>query len=465
MTVDSCAKKTRIHSWLGCFFLAFFSFSASAEELARALTEAQALLTAQPAEPTEALQKLQALEEDFAGNQQFDYWLGISAVRAQQPGVALMALNRVLIQQPLHAGARLERVQVYLQLGRDQEAQRDLDYLEELSPPEQAQNAIERYRAVLAERERRKTAPSHLVMLTSEAGYDTNVSRTPDGYELCIRELQGFACPEYTEESSAYGTVRGVYRYRQPLDEQNQVDATLVGQYRGYQQDDVEEYNLAALQGRVNWQHRPNLDETYNLEANINRVWIDQPLDGYLWQTGLRASWDRPFWEETRHRISGHWRWNRYDELDQNNFHLWGLDNQLRHPLTDRLQLQSNLLLEHERAHTNRNGGDLHRLQLGLGAHYQINSRHSVRSQLSFARLLYQQEGFQVFNESLFEATSRRDSRWELSANYDWVLSRQWLLNLQAQHRRQESNIDFYENNQSLIQAGITYIWQGSGQR
>lgn len=466
MTSFKLSNKSRLTLFFFCFFLAT-SKSLFAQSPDQLLVDVRNLLTANPPEPQQALEKLLKEEETYAGHLEFDYWLGIAATRQREPALALLALNRVLIQQPLHAGARIERVGAYLQLNRDQEALSDLDYLQTLQPPEQAQRVMDQYREILAERERRKNAPTHLYMLSLDAGYDTNVGRTPDGYQLCLSDL--FCSADlFSEEASAYNTLRGVYRYRHPLGNESRIEATLLGQYRGYAKEEVERYNLGALQARVNWHHALTLDEFISIEGSLNRIWLDKPLEPYSWQAGINAAWERPVLTEATYRLGGHWRMTQHDEFKRNNFQLFGLDNQLRYMLSSQLQLRGNLLAEFEQASKDgpgenkiRDGGDLLHLRIGLGGLYQLSQQHSLGLNLSYGELRYQNAGFAIYNR--LENIKREDQRLEVSADYTRMLTPHWMLQLQAIHRQQKSNLDFYENSQSILQAGISYIWQKTG--
>lgn len=460
------SSKSRLTLTLFCFFLTTSGnlFAQSPDQL---LVDARNLLTANPPLPQQALEILLKEEETFAGDLEFDYWLGIAATRQNEPAIALLALNRVLAQQPFHAGARIERVGAYIQLSRDQEALNDLDYLQTLQPPAQAQRVMDQYREILAERERRKNAPSHLYMLSMDMGYDSNVGRTPDGYQLCLSNL--FCTDPFSEEASTYNTLRGIYRYRHPLGNESRIEATFLGQYRNYAKDELERYNLGALQGRVNWHHALTLDEFISIEGSLSRIWLDQPLEPYSWQAGINAAWERPALTDATYRLSGHWRINQHDEFKRNNFQLFGLDNQLRYMLSSQLQLRGNLLVEFEQAAKDgpspssvREGGDLLHTRLGLGSNYQLSSRHSAGLSLHYGELIHQDTGFAVYNN--LEAIKRQDKRFEIAADYTWIITPHWMFQLQAIHRKQESNINFYDNQQNLIQAGISYVWQNLGQ-
>lgn len=73
------------------------------------------------------LPRLQALEPALAGDPDYDYALALSALTARQPAKAIAPLERVLLRQPDFAGAWLDLVLAYHQLGDADTAWRLLD--------------------------------------------------------------------------------------------------------------------------------------------------------------------------------------------------------------------------------------------------------------------------------------------------------------------------------------------------
>ena len=86
-----------------------------------------------------AYHQLVAIELDYSGTPTFDYWLGVAALRAGEPSHALIALDRAVLRQPNHAGARMERVAALLQLDQRRAAEREIAQLKALAPPPAAQ--------------------------------------------------------------------------------------------------------------------------------------------------------------------------------------------------------------------------------------------------------------------------------------------------------------------------------------
>jgi len=71
---------------------------------------------AEPAPPP-TLQDLLAQEPDRAGDPDFDYQLGVAALKAQRADIALSALERVVLRRPEFAGAWIDLAIAHRQLG------------------------------------------------------------------------------------------------------------------------------------------------------------------------------------------------------------------------------------------------------------------------------------------------------------------------------------------------------------
>ncbi|MCB1837443.1 MAG: tetratricopeptide repeat protein, partial [Alcanivoracaceae bacterium] len=133
--------RQRMHIILFSGALALCPGWAQADALADVITAAQSAL--QQGDAQRAYTLLAEQEASYAGNVDYDYWFGLSAVRAGKPARATFALERVLSEQPNHAGSRLELATAWLQLGQRDAATEELDQLETLSPPPQAQERID----------------------------------------------------------------------------------------------------------------------------------------------------------------------------------------------------------------------------------------------------------------------------------------------------------------------------------
>lgn len=92
----------------------------------------------------EALSLIQAAEDSMAGDPEFDYLLGVQALKLNRPELALQALERAVLVQPSFAGAWLDLSIAYFRLGDVPSATQILAHVEDNfspSPPMRAELA------------------------------------------------------------------------------------------------------------------------------------------------------------------------------------------------------------------------------------------------------------------------------------------------------------------------------------
>jgi outer membrane protein len=107
------------------------------------IAQAQALITSKRS--AEALKLLKAAEDSYAGSVDFDYVLGIAANDAQQPGQAILALERVLLAKPEFLQARAELARAYLLAKENENARREFEALNLQPIPPEVKRTIAQY--------------------------------------------------------------------------------------------------------------------------------------------------------------------------------------------------------------------------------------------------------------------------------------------------------------------------------
>jgi len=125
--------------------------------------------------PAEAYSLLEPLEFEHAGEERFDYLIGIAALDSGKPDKATFALERVLAVNPENAAARLDMARAYYQLGDMQRARTEFAAALEQSTSVAARANIRNYLdAIDAQQEGKRTRFSAYV----EGGFgrDNNVN-------------------------------------------------------------------------------------------------------------------------------------------------------------------------------------------------------------------------------------------------------------------------------------------------
>ncbi len=149
--------------------------SVSAQNLSSADTLKQARVLLQNNQSREALNLLKPLRDSFSGTADFDYVLALALVDSGEYSEAIFVFDRLLGNDPSFHGARLDLARAYLGMGELDEASRELDLLEDTSPPKKALVRINALRAAI-DRQGRSLRFSRFLSVRTEAGYDSNVN-------------------------------------------------------------------------------------------------------------------------------------------------------------------------------------------------------------------------------------------------------------------------------------------------
>jgi len=167
-------------------FAAFLLSVAATAAAADALTDRARQLLSEK-NPRAAYELLLAQENARAGDPEFDYLLGISALDAGEAERAVFALERVLAVQPDNHVARAEIARAYLALGERDSARREFETVRKQQIPEDAKATIDRFLQAIA--------AADITQVTGFAeiavGHDSNVNSATGSGQIAIPVLGG----------------------------------------------------------------------------------------------------------------------------------------------------------------------------------------------------------------------------------------------------------------------------------
>jgi tetratricopeptide (TPR) repeat protein len=146
--------------------------------------KARALLDAKRAK--EAYDLLRPLEAQRAGEIEFDYLLGISALDAGDAQGAVFALERVLAVNPNYLQARAEIARAYFVLGEKENARREFETVRQQGIPSEARFTIDKFLSALEPQTTQWRA-----YLEAALGYDTNVNSATGRGSIAIPAFGG----------------------------------------------------------------------------------------------------------------------------------------------------------------------------------------------------------------------------------------------------------------------------------
>ena len=141
----------RITPKIAVWALACLWMSAAAFAQDTVLNRASELLNRQDAQGAYAL--LKPLEEERAGDPEFDLLLGAAALNSQRRSEAVFALERVLAANPNQPLARALIARAYFELGETKTAKQEFESAKALNPPAEAAETIQRFLDAIERRE------------------------------------------------------------------------------------------------------------------------------------------------------------------------------------------------------------------------------------------------------------------------------------------------------------------------
>lgn len=145
---------------------AALSFSArgqAPEELRALLDRGQA----------EAAYQLGRRAPERLGDPAFDLYFGIAAINSGRSGEGVLALERFMLTNPAHEGARVELARGYFLLGDDARAREEFEAAAARSPPPEIARVVREHLDALRDRESRYK-PTAIAYLEGGGGYDSN---------------------------------------------------------------------------------------------------------------------------------------------------------------------------------------------------------------------------------------------------------------------------------------------------
>lgn len=417
----------------------------------------------------QAYESLSPLEFDQAGDPSFDYALGVAAQRSGRPGEALMALERVLLADPMHAGARMELMYVYLALGDIEAAERQIAWLEAHTPPERAAEAIAQARAWIEDRQRNERL-SLTGSISLAAGYDSNARRGPDALDPALDNLFGALFGDaffdaVGERDSTFGVVSGYHLGRRTLANEDRLTWMLQGQTRRYNDETVSAYDLGIAAGELGWERPLDAERDIGLAVEAARIWSDRPLTRLLDQTGGSATYRQPVGAGSRGHARLRLRDSDYRATPQQNYRTAMLELGVETPLTSGLRTTAQLLVEREYAQDDgpvgqerRAGGDLTGARLDLGVDIPLNATAAARFTGFLSQRRYQEAGFPALTSDL-TARERQDIGLGASASLQVRLGLHWLMEFNLEAERRNSNINFFDYNRASARGGVSYVF------
>lgn len=438
--------RQRLHIILLGGALALCPAWAQADALTDVIEAAQSALQQGDAERAYTL--LAEQEANYAGNVDYDYWFGVSAVRAGEPARATFALERVISEQPNHAGARVELAAAWLQLDQRAAAADQLDKVEQLNPPAEAQAQIDALNRELNRQARNARQRRNGGFVGIEYGDDDNVGTWPEGLEFF---------PGLTLETidSGYGSLKAGYWHRFDVAADQKVRLSANALVRRNQEEEAEQFDQDYLTARAEWSH--DLDGRNEIAAGVDLATLRLDGEDYYKLYGVNGEWRRVLSSATQLTAGVHVRQFDFD-IDRYDYLMTRLLGRITHRPAPRWELSADITADYEASDESRPGGDAVLYGIAANGWYQHLPKHRVGAQVGFTRAAYRSD-YRLGEAITAETGARDDDRFMGALMYDWFPGQRWQVRAQAQYRDQSSSLDTFVYDQTVLSAGLNYYF------
>ena len=388
----------------------------------------------------EAWALLEPFEFQLAGQQDYDYLLGVAAIAAGHPDRATLALERVLAVNPNHAAARLDMGRAYFALGDYDRARTELKDVLSHDPPPAARDTIERYLAEIDARTRRAHAPRVTGHVEATLGHDSNVN---SGVSQATLFLPLFGAtfvlaPSVTQQDDEFVALGAGMDVTVPVRESWSLVAGADVRQRSYSSLDTFDNRSAELRGGV--QHAGERDVA-RLTAGMNQYDLDNT--SYRRMQSVNLEWRRQLDRLTQITLYAQDLRIRYVQpatrSQSSDMQILGAGGVRTLDEAKRTFAFGNLFFGNETSTDQRIDGD--RRMLGVRGGIQ----GSLRSDADwYATLGVQQSDYS--QENPIFAVTRRDWQYDTVLGVNWRLDRVWSLRPQASYTRNDSNAAFNDS-------------------
>jgi hypothetical protein len=219
---------------------------------------------------------LAPLENERAGDPEYDYLLGVAALDSGRSTEAVFALERVLAIQPDHAAARAQIARAYFGLKETETARREFENVARDEVPENVRQTIERYLAAI-DRVSETEGFSARFFLEFSSGWDSNINSAT---ALDAVAVPGLSNNIVTLQSGSVEQQDGFFSAGAGIAITNSITKTvsLIGGVSGYKRNHFtqDNFDTGYLDFYLGLTKRYKRD-TFSLVGQVNAFFLDDP--------------------------------------------------------------------------------------------------------------------------------------------------------------------------------------------
>lgn len=400
--------------------------------------------------PRDAFALLDPLEDARAGDVEFDYLLGISALDSGRADRATLAFERVLAVNPNFAGARLDMARALFQLGDLPRARTEFETVLGQNPPDQARSVIAQYLDAIekAEKAKNRRVSGYLEFAV---GKDDNVNNSTSIGTINVPALGNLPftlSPTNVKTGDNFKTLAG------GIDFAYQMQPNF-GFFAGA--DIRERWNFT--QDRFNSANRDlragvAIGETSNqLRLRFDTGWAD--LDNRLSRTvnGISADWRYMINPANQLNAFSAYSRNRFTDpaVAVNSFDSTLSGVGLTHIVADgKGALFGSYFFGDERDTDHRADG------AKVLDGFRLGGQAALREDLDLFAVASTQRGHYGRENATF-LTLRSDDQNDVVIGMNWRFAKDWTLRPQVLQSKNKSNISIYEYKRTEFSVAVRY--------
>ena len=403
------------------------------------------------------------MHEEWEGDEQFDFNFALAASQTGHYNQAIFAFERLLDAHPNNLRFRLEMARCYYFLNNHEAAKREFTTVAEANPPSAVQNQIDHFLDRIADQQH-KVTQSWKAGVGLALGHDTNINAAADIDSINATFYDANNVPALTgtllldnkqkSQASNYYQLQAFGSITQPLSKRTHLDASLsVSQKDNFVNNDYDLSNLSANGGITILRDQHSL----RLGGVARQYWLaGETLQNQL-LANVRWQWFfAPAWKASTELELGQQNNNQNDAL---NFGQWqGKFSMLRHyeqGFVHSLQLSLGSNTAKDKKY-NFQGSDYY--SLGYQAQQKLTANQQLYAQASYRNNHYAAKF--ADNDLFYAGKQRSDNIAQLAVGWLYNVQPATTFRLQVNHSNNQSNLELYDYQRTLIEAGLTLAFK-----
>ncbi len=394
-----------------------------------------------------AYRLLEPLEDERAGDVDYDYLLGVAAIESGNTTRGAFALERVLATDPNHKDARAEMAKAHFILGETQASKAEFNNVLQQNPDAETKRVIEKLLTAIQKNE--GTTTTFGAYLNFGLGYDSNVSSAPSISSIGVPAFGGLLIEldnSAREQSDNFMNLAAGVSVRHPFTDKLAVFGAVSGTSRI--NSDRTAFDNSALDFNAGFQYRQN---QHNFSFALQDNHFDLDSENFRHAYGATAQW--------LYNVNANNQIGAYLQYSRLNYH----GNEIRNADRTILGLNAAHVFSGDlspvvfasiysgREVARDSQFDHFSLDIGglrTGGQLSLNSQWQLQG--SFAYELRNND-----EDEPFFLKKRKDRQYDASLGLNFIPARDWSIRPQVSYSKVDSNIELNSFDRHIISIDV----------